>query len=143
MPAHTLYLTAEEQEHLFKKLPQHLQDAWSPSLKTETVDAYETEAELKERMTSTTYEDLPSMKDFHQSAVAAAEAGDLSTADFTKIPHEAFPRYFHSIGACGMSAMMQFTMHDPELNDEGLRAVASMSMIRHIILEANAAAKAA
>ncbi len=143
MPAYILYLTSDEQKHLFDRLPEALQASWKDKISIEAIDAYETEEELKERMTSVRYDDLPSVKEFMQSAVKAAEAGNLENADYASIPEAAFPRYYHSIGACGMTAMLEFTLHDPNLTEEGMRAVASMSMVRHIILEANASAKAA
>ena len=143
MPKHMLHLTAEEQEHVFARLPRELQERWKDRVHTETIDAYETEEELMERMRSVRYDDLPGVRTFMEASVRAAETGDLESVDFSVLPEAAFPRYFHSIGACGMSAMLQLTLQEPGITDEGMQAAASMSIVRHIILEANASAKAA
>lgn len=138
-----LYLTQEEIDNIFEKLPAKIQKTWKKRLQVETIDAYETEQELTARLNKTKYDDIPGMEAFAKHAVTALSSDDVESASPAGIPEAAYPRFFYSIGACGMSAMLEIAMQDPKISNEIMETVAGMSFVRHIILEANASGKAA
>lgn len=133
-----LYLTQEELENIFVKLPEATQAAWRSKLVTETIDAFETEEELIERMSNVRTDDIPGMKEFLDAFTKTIEEGDLTKATLTAIPEVAMLRHFYAIGACGMSAIIGLMLQDPKLEEPDLQAAADFSVLRHAILQANA-----
>ncbi|HRH93375.1 MAG TPA: hypothetical protein PKV72_02475 [Candidatus Peribacteria bacterium] len=127
-----LYLVREE-ILLFEKLPEALKSNWKPVI--ETIDAYESEAEITRRMKDSRFE-LPGLEAFIKSG-----GKDGPQFDFSKVSEPAWAEYFYTIGASGTSALIQLSLQSPGLTDEQMDSIAAMSAIRHVILEENNAAK--
>lgn len=128
-----LYLVREE-ILLFEKLPDALKNNWKPVI--ETIDAYETEAEITRRMKDSRFE-MPGLEGF----IKGGGTKDGPQFDFSKVSEPAWAEYFYTIGASGTSALIQLSLQSPGLTDEQMDSIAAMSAIRHVILEENNAAK--
>jgi hypothetical protein len=138
----TLYLTKEEVDNVFTKLPAKAQSSWKPRLTVESLTTFETEDELQRRMSSVRTDDIPGIKEFVESFITMVQKKDLTNLSLNDVPEVAILRHFYAIGACGMSALIEVALQDPELDDDAVFAIADFSVIRHAILQANASASA-
>ena len=136
-----LYFTADE-KRLFDTLPNDVKKGWEGSVEIETIDAYETVAELQGRMAHTSYDKYPAAKALADKARRAVERGEgLREISFLDLPSEALPVFFYSIGACGVSAMIELSLQDAEkLRMSGMEGVEALSRIRHHLLQQNSSA---
>jgi hypothetical protein len=134
-----LFLTVDEREKLFAKLPQTVQDAWQAGLRTETIDAYEPPEELQRRMREGTFADRPDVKAMFDALVGMlgknAAPGDLPMDEF---PEDALPSFLYTIGACGTEALIEQLLQAESVTQEDMQGIASLSRARHRLLEINA-----
>jgi len=135
-----LRLTADEKTHIFDKLPEPLRKKWESRLEIETLESFESVEELKSRLEKLSFDEYPDAVKVGEKALKAAMKGKaLKAMDAKKFPQEAMPRFFHAIGACGISAMMQAAMQGEDVDNTTLESVAGLSLIRHVILQDNSA----
>ncbi len=135
MPS-TLYLTADETRLFGKNVSAALRKSWQDSVREEALDTYETEEQLQTRMQSVSYGQFPQVKALAEKAAAQKSLDGLSLQD---IPPQAMPVLLHSIGACGVSALIELSFQDPALiDDNALEGIAGLSRARHQMLIANA-----
>lgn len=134
--ANNLYLTVAELK-LFKTLPASLQQSWSENVTEETSDAFETEEELKRRMSKANSE----VKQFTEKlAEGMRSPAGPSAALWTNLPEDVLPQFLNAIGACGICMLIEISMKSGKVNADGMKGIAALSIIRHNILLRNAAA---
>ena len=133
-----LYLTKHEMTKLFPALPVAVQRTWKKKVKDEMNDAFETKEELLNRMQKPWNDESKELESFVKHVGNILEQGKgVDAIDLQKFPDSAFPRFFYTIGACGMSAFIQISLQQKNIKNGDMKAIAGLSFIRHAILEAN------
>ncbi len=123
----TAYLYQDEQEAVKARAPDL-------AVETETRDAFETLRQIKMRASMVDFSTYPAIKDVAQK-LSEGQNPDMLT--FEDVPPDAQKELFFVIGARGVHALMR-TLID-ELNDaDDIETLASLSAIRHKLLEINA-----
>ena len=128
----TLYLTVDEQKHVWPKLPTALQGAWKKNVKTEEGTAFETADELLAKWQAL---EVTDPKPLHTMLERAAE----SEADgFSSLPSGDLSLLLHAFGASGLSAIIEATLQEEGLSDRDFAGLAFLSAIRRDLLKENA-----
>ncbi len=130
------YFTAEEMK-LLKTLPKATQDYFKGRVQPETLDTFETEEELVERMKSASYDKYPEVR---QMVGELAKTGDVSAVSFEKMSDGALDTLLFSIGACGMSALIETSLQE-NVDASAADAIVSLSKARHRVLTVNSSGK--
>lgn len=133
MPS-VLYLRAEEKA-LFHTLPSALTSAWEARIIDETIDGYESEQELTEKLSSLPFAEDPRYKAWARTHASFGAVGSPLLTDF---PEDLLPSFFEHIGACGLSAIIELAFQSEHVNGTILEAVSALSTLRHQILTKNA-----
>lgn len=137
--ASMLFLTGEERKEIWPRLPDVIKQEWESRVREEIIDAYESAEELEKRMAQSQLGKSPAMQaliqDVAQNMVDGKSIQDVSVAG---IPDDLVPDFLYSIGACGVSALLQMMLQNPELKAKDMEQVAALSRARHRILQINA-----
>ncbi len=137
-----LFLTPEERDRLFSKLPKALQSAWKDKLREETITTYETPSELQLRIRESKFVDHAGIKALMDKMISHIEQGKkgspIDHVSMKDLPEDALPAFFFTIGACGTEAFLDLLLQDKDLSEEDMDAVASLSRTRHRLLQMNA-----
>lgn len=132
----TLYLTADEQKR-FQALPEGVKDGWV--VEAETGDQYETKRQLEMRFYMSTLAKDPAVRKLFEEFQSGKDLDQLALPDLSE---SLASEFFFTIGARGLTLLMAQMFQEGLANDEDLEGVAGLSMIRHKILETNAAVPA-
>jgi len=136
-----LYLTPEEIEHLWPTLPDDIRNRWQSSVVEETQTSFETSNELNDRLDKLSKDTSPEMESLREQLVQGLKAGKQpSQIQWKEIPDATILQLLHGVGACGVSAFIEMAMQEQNLTDQTMVSVASLSVVRHHMLEANAKA---
>ncbi len=135
MPAKaaTKVLLTNEEQALLKKLPPNAQALFKGRVESETLDSFETEEELAERLSKTSYDQYPEVKGMIDKLLTSGNIDDL---DFEKLSDGALDVLLFSIGACGISALIEISLQD-EVSKDAVEAIATLSAARHRVLTVN------
>jgi hypothetical protein len=137
--ARALYLTAEEKKLFFNKLPDAIRKSWELSLKEETIDAYETAQELEKRGEEVARDPDAAQPEFARMLNAHLESGKgLDDVPIADIPPNILYDGFYQMGASGLSAFIQLSLQDADIEDQDMIGIATLTLVRHHVLEANA-----
>lgn len=133
----TLYVTSEEKE-LFQALPDSVTSAWDGDIEVETLESYESSSELIVRMRLVTSDGHPEVREFVFNTLEKLQnGGELHANVLDDVPSESLPVVFFGIGAIGLAAIIEMTLHKVQDADD-LDGLAALSLVRHIILQTNA-----
>ncbi len=127
----TLYLTKAE-EQAFGALPAGLREGWT--VVAETLDSYETDKQLSMRARMSTLHKYDAVKRMVEDLMNGKDPSNMSLGD---LPTEILPDFYFTIGARGVGKMMDMGMKELKTDDD-VRGYASLSLIRHKLLETNA-----
>jgi hypothetical protein len=140
MGTSTVYLTQDERT-LFDALPAALKKAHAKSVENETIDAYETDNELRTRLQSASFTKDPRALLLAEKIMHKAshnESMDDVTSD--EMPEELLSSVLFGMGAVGIAGLVEAMLPDCE-NDDDFEAVAALTRARHKILVANEAGR--
>ncbi len=132
----TLLLTPAEQK-TFAALPEPLRNGWT--VETESGTAYETDYELMIRANMAELTGFPAFKTMSEAIRAGKQ---VDPASLGVIPEEVIPEILFSIGARGISVLID-TLLSRTSKDEDVQAIAAFGQFRKDILESNVLAKSA
>ncbi len=135
MPTATKMMLTKEEQALVSKLPANLQAMFDGKWEAETLTSFETEDELVERMTTASYDDFPEVK---KMVEVCAQSGKMEDMAFDKMSDGALNIFLYSIGACGVSAIIETSLQSEQLDADGVAAISMLSMARHKLLTMNA-----
>ncbi len=127
----TLYLTAAEKE-AYDMLPEDIREGWE--VVDETLDAYETDRQLMMRAHMSTMHKYKAMQEIAEKLKNGTPAEEI---DLGGIPDEMLPDFYFTIGARGLRQMIAYSFQLCK-DDEDIKGVASLTWIRHQLLESNA-----
>lgn len=137
-----LFLTADEREKLFAKLPSALQMHWEKNIRPETIDAYETPKELQLRLQESKFAQHPGVKAMFNKMVTHMESGKdgdpFEAVQMEDFPADALPSLLFTIGAAGTEAFIQMLLGDDHLTEDDMESIASLTRARHRMLQLNA-----
>ncbi len=136
MTTTTLYLTAEE-KNVFEKLSDSLKEGWT--VNEETGTAYETDEDLEIRYRLARFNSYPQLQEMIEKVRNGAATSEQSLEN---IPKELLPTLYFTMGAKGIAAAISALLTQIQ-DDEGVKALAVWSMLRHDLLEANASTPSA
>lgn len=127
-------LLTKEEQMLLTKLSPDVQALFKGRVESETLDSYESEEELVERLTKSSYEKYPEVKTMLQKFL---DSGDVNDFSFDDLSDGALDVLLFSIGACGISALIEISLQSDILDQEGAEAVATLATARHRVLTVN------
>lgn len=132
-----IYLVEEELALLTSAAKKN----WEKFIKMETFTAYETPAQIDARMRAVSYKKYPAVQNKIDAYIADMKAGKQVELSFDDFPEEALSSFLFSIGASGISALIDLYLHDPTVQDhpEIMEGIAALTRARHGILEKNEA----
>ncbi len=137
-----LFLTAEERERLFAKLPSALQSHWEKNIRPETIDAYESPKELQMRLQESKFASHPGVKAMFDKMVKHVESGKkgdpFEAVQMEDFPPDALPSLLFTIGAAGTEAFIQMLLGSDDVTEEDMESIASLTRARHRMLQLNA-----
>lgn len=129
----TLFLTDAERAS-FESLPSGIKEGWL--IEAESVSAYESERQMKIRLSLADFSFHPEIKSF-ADAIADGGVPDMNVLD--SLSPEVEKEIFFVLGARGVKSLIETLL--PEIqNDEDVELLASLSAIRHELLSINASA---
>ena len=133
----TFYLVDEE----LALLTPASKEKWAKDIKKETLTAYETPQQIDARMKAVNYSQYPELQKKIDGYVADIKAGKQPDVSFEDFPEEAMGSFLFSIGASGISFYIDIYLREPatQESDEIMNTIASLSRVRHQILEKNQA----
>ena len=131
----TFYIVAEE----LALLPPEVKKAWRSRMQKESLTAYETPEQIDARMSSASYEKYPALQQQINGYVAAFKRGESPVVTFTDFPEEAVDTFLFSIGASGISMLIDLYLRQQSVLESPnmMESVAALSRARHKILEKN------
>lgn len=133
-----LYLTADEKT-LFDALPKDVRQSWEGRVAVENLTNYETKEQLMERMKTADYSKYPEVKTFIGKLTSNMISGKpLTEFNFDDFPNEALPLFLYTLGATGMTALMNLSLQEAALTPDGLEGTALLSAARRNLLASNA-----
>lgn len=133
--AATKVLLTKEEQALLKKLAPNVQALFKDRVEAESLTSFETEEELVERMSKASYEQYPEVKTMMEKFAVTGNPEDLS---FDKLSDGALDVLLFSIGACGISALIEISLQEQVTQDE-VDVIATLSAARHRVLTVNSA----
>lgn len=126
----SLFLTSAERK-LFDALPEAVRAEWKVAEEKGT--RYETDKELVTRAGLMELETFPQLK----KMVAEGKKGKkMNLSVIAEIPKDAYPEFFFTIGARGMTQLIGAAFSALK-NDDGVQFIAAVSHLRHDVLNAN------
>ena len=128
-----VYLTAEERA-AFDALPADIREGWD--VQEETLDCYESYAQLQMRYNLADFDMYPDMKNWAEK-IQNGEGIDGFSVDH--IDPVAQNELFFVMGARGMKTLIDTVLGDIS-DDEDVRALSELSTVRHKLLEINSSA---
>jgi hypothetical protein len=135
----TMFLTTSERA-VFDALPRALREGWVERTKEEGGTAYESEKqrETRLRIVAEEYKRYPHLQRIAEGALKqVAEGKGPEDLSLEEIPQDALMPLLFSLGASGVSALIEALLGDVK-SDEDLSGIAALSEVRHAILESNA-----
>ncbi len=137
--ASLLFLTGEERANIVPALPAEIRSAWEANLREEVIDAYETTEELEKRMAQSQLGKSPAVQALIKDVSDhMAEGKSIENISIAGIPDDLVPDFLYSIGASGVSALLQMMLQSPKLKPKDMESIAALSRARHRILQINA-----
>ncbi len=135
----TLFLTKEEKT-LFSQFPASVQDAWKGRITEETGSAYETPEQMDARMHAVNYDKYPKAKEIIETIKMSIREGKTPQVSFADFPDGAIDSFLFSLGASGISFLMESMLRMPEQTStkDGMDGLMVLSCVRHETLESNA-----
>ncbi len=131
----SIHLTQAERT-VFDTLPAPLREGWD--VKAEEGTVYETDYELMVRANMAEVDGFPQLKQMMLD-LRAGKTIDPSTIG--EIPENLIPEVLYSIGARGISIIMEELLKRAK-TDQELLSLAAFSQFRHDILDVNASVRA-
>jgi predicted AlkP superfamily pyrophosphatase or phosphodiesterase len=131
--AATKVLLTKEEQALLKKLAPNVQALFKDRVEAESLTSFETEEELVERMSKASYEQYPEVKTMMEKLV---QSGDMTDLNLEKLSDGALDVLLFTIGACGISALIELSLQDSVGKDD-VEALATLSLARHRVLTVN------
>ncbi len=135
-----VHLTADEQK-LFEALPAAVKAVFKKRIETEIIDAYETEAELKERLRNASFTSDPRARLLAEKVMhKLARSENLDDLSLDELPEQVLSSVLYGMGAVGISAIIELMLADAK-NTETVEAIGLLSRARNKVLRANAASR--
>lgn len=128
----TLFLTAAEQ-FMFGKLASSLRDGWD--VQTEPLDCFESPRQIKMRYFLADFTLHPEMKVLAEK-IEKQDLGGFTAAD---LPEGIESEVLFVLGARGVNALIE-SLLPSVAKDEEVEALATLSAVRHKLLEINSTA---
>ncbi|HRH93515.1 MAG TPA: hypothetical protein PKV72_03200 [Candidatus Peribacteria bacterium] len=132
--ATTKVLLTKEEQALLTKLAPNVQALFKDRVESEVLDSYESEEELVDRLSKTSYDKYPEVKAMLDKLMTS---GNLDDFDMEAMPDGALDVLLFSIGACGISALVELSLQDTELDADAAEAIAALTKARHRVLTVN------
>ncbi len=131
----TIHLTQAERT-VFDTLPASLREGWE--VKAEEGTVYETDYELMVRANMAEVDGFPQLK---QMMLDLRSGKAINPSTIGDIPEQLLPEILYSIGARGITIIMEDLMKAAK-TDQELLSLAAFSQFRHDILDVNASIRA-
>lgn len=132
--ATTKVLLTKEEQALLTKLAPNVQALFKDRIESEVLESYESEEELVDRLSKTSYDKYPEVKAMLDKLMTS---GNLEEFDLEAMPDGALDVLLFSIGACGISALVELSLQDTELDADAAEAIAALTKARHRVLTVN------
>jgi hypothetical protein len=132
--ATTKVLLTKEEQALLTKLSPNVQALFSGRVESETLESYESEEELVERLSKASYDKYPEVKAMLEKFT---KSGDVNDFSFDTLSDGALDVLLFSIGACGISALIEISLQSDSLDKDAAEALATLSVARHRVLTVN------
>ena len=134
-----LFLTGEERAKIFPRLPAEIRSVWEPGVREEVIDAYENAQELEKRMAQSQLGKSLAMQVLIKDVSDhMAEGKSIENISIAGVPDDLVPDFLYTIGASGVSALLQMMLQSPKLHPKDMESIAALSRARHRILQINA-----